>query len=213
MAEQIRATAREQVRLQVHEAILETARRQTVAQGWSSVRMGAIAAEVGVSRQALHGEFGTKQALGQALVLREANQFLTGIVAILNENADDPVAAMAVASAAGLDLLGKNELLGSIIGASGRNGDDALLPLLTSRAQPLLDRVTSVLAEWVVEHRPELDLASVLEMVEVLVRVIISYAVMPPRQPAEVGARLARLFEAGVEHTLGQPGASPGLAR
>jgi len=80
-AEGIRAQARQRLR----DAMLDAARELALgAGGWAGVRMGAVAHAVGVSRQRLHAEFGTKDALGQVLVLRETERFLTGVVGTLH---------------------------------------------------------------------------------------------------------------------------------
>jgi len=65
-------------RQRLRDAMLDAARELALgAGGWAGVRMGAVAHAVGVSRQRPHAEFGTKGALGQALILRETERFLT----------------------------------------------------------------------------------------------------------------------------------------
>ena len=67
----IRADQRADTRRRMREAMLSAAHGLAVARGWGAVRMGEVAQHVGVSRQTLYAEFGSKEALGQALVLRD----------------------------------------------------------------------------------------------------------------------------------------------
>jgi AcrR family transcriptional regulator len=81
-AAEIRSAARQQLR----DALLDAVHSLVVTVGWRRVRMGAVAAAVGVSRQTLHTEFGTKEALGQALVARETDRFLLGVTGALERH-------------------------------------------------------------------------------------------------------------------------------
>jgi AcrR family transcriptional regulator len=66
----LRAETRAYGRARLRELALDAARDVVLDRGWAAVRMGAIAKEIGISRQTLHGEFGTKDDLGNALVMR-----------------------------------------------------------------------------------------------------------------------------------------------
>lgn len=193
-AADIRADARRRVRT----AMLEAAREIAVDGGWGAVRMGAVAARVGVSRQTLHAEFGTKEALGQALILHEIEAFLEGVTAALDGSADDLVAAFCEAVAFTLRSTARNPLLQTILTSARSGGDETLLPLLTSRSEPLLHRASDVLRGWVGVHRPELDGALVADVVDSLVRLVVSHAVLPTEPPEVVGERLARLAARGL---------------
>src|SRR5690606_31829948 len=69
----------------VRERLLDAAYGAVVAGGWSRMRMADIARSAAVSRQTLYNEFGTKEGLLQAVVLREADRFLDGVEHILGE--------------------------------------------------------------------------------------------------------------------------------
>jgi AcrR family transcriptional regulator len=77
----LRAETRAFGRARLRELALDAARDIVLTRGWAAVRMGAIATAIGISRQSLHGEFGTKDELGDALVLRETAAFLDGVAA------------------------------------------------------------------------------------------------------------------------------------
>lgn len=191
-AADIRADVRAEARRRLRDAMLDAARDTAVAGGWGSVRMGAVAARVGVSRQTLHAEFGTKEALGQELVLRETATFLDGVRAALDGAAGDLPAALQAGVEFSLEACAADPLLQAVLGAT-HSGDDALLPLLTSRGDPLLHRSSELVRGWVAERHPGLDAALVAEVVDSVVRLVVSHAVLPEAAPAVVAARLGRL--------------------
>ena len=64
---------------------LDAARNTVCTEGWDAVSMSRIAKEVGISRPVLYKEIGTKKELAVALVEREVDFFLTGVVDGLGE--------------------------------------------------------------------------------------------------------------------------------
>ena len=153
-AEGIRAEARQRLR----DAMLDAARELALgAGGWAGVRMGAVAHAVGVSRQRLHVEFGTKGALGQALVLRETERFLTGVVGTLPACDGRLEAGLDAAVSFTLLASADDPLLQTILKNGGGSEEGGLLPLITTRGQPLLHRATLVLSTWVCSVDPGLD--------------------------------------------------------
>jgi AcrR family transcriptional regulator len=188
----IRADLRASGRRRIREAMLDAAHDLAVAQGWSKVRMGAVAVEVGVSRQTLHAEFGTKEALGQALVLRETDEYLAGVGEALARHPGQLDAAIDAAVTYTLAATARSPLLQAIV-TSAAAGDESLLPLLTSRGSAVLTRASQVLRGWVLADDAARDPAMVDDLVDDLVRLVVSHAVLPQAPPEVVGRRLARL--------------------
>jgi AcrR family transcriptional regulator len=193
-AADIRADARQKVR----DAMLDAAHELAVAGGWGAVRMGAVAARVGVSRQTLHAEFGTKEALGQALVLRTTDRFLLGVHQALEASPGGLRDAVRGAVVFTLQSTSQDPLLQTVLTSARSGPDETLLPLLTSRSEPVLHRSSQVLSAWVRAHHPELDPALVADVVDSVVRLVVSHVVLPVDPPAVVGRRLAALAEAGL---------------
>lgn len=191
-AADIRADARTRLR----DAMLDAAHALVVEHGWGAVRMGAIAAQVGVSRQTLHAEFGTKEALGQALVLRVTDRFLVGVAASLAPHGHDVGAAVRAAVTYTLTGAADDPLLQTVLTGTRGTGDETLLPLLTSRGEPLLHRASGVLTGWLRSVRPELPAGLAAEVVDSVVRLVVSHAVLLLDPPEVVGGRLGRLAEA-----------------
>ena len=91
------------------ERILDATAGITIGGGWASVSMGKVASAVGVSRQTVHTEVGTKAELAEALVIREVEGFLAEVVgdpAVLVGNSMGGLIATMVASREGAPVLG-----------------------------------------------------------------------------------------------------------
>ncbi|HVM26417.1 MAG TPA: TetR family transcriptional regulator [Mycobacteriales bacterium] len=189
------ADIRAEARLRVRGAMLDAAHELAVERGWGGVRMGAIAARVGVSRQTLHAEFGTKEALGEALVLRVTDRFLLGVAEALEQHGDRLGEAVRAAVTYTLRGTSSDPLLQTVLTSTRGAGDETLLPLLTSRGEPLLHRASDVLGAWVRQKRPELDPDVVADVVDSVVRLVVSHAVLLLDPPDVVADRLARLAE------------------
>jgi AcrR family transcriptional regulator len=186
--EPLRLTFRQQVR----DHTLDAAYRLAVEQGWDQVRVGAIAEQIGVSRPTLYREFGNKEGIGEALVLREADQFLTAVRDTLTREDDDLGGAIAAAIRLTLTLGTENPLLHAMLTAS-RSGGDSLLPFLTSRSQPLLTAATTMLRTWFAERHPELDQAVVADAVDAVVRLVVSHLVLATDDIDETARKVALL--------------------
>lgn len=194
----IRADQRADTRRRMREAMLSAAHDLAVARGWGAVRMGEVAQHVGVSRQTLYAEFGSKEALGQALVLRETDLFLLGVGEALERRRGDLPGAIRDAVGYTLEVARENPLLQTVLTGSA-TGDETLLPLLTSRSEPLLARSSDVLCAWIGEQYPELDVDLVDTTVDAVVRLVISHLVMPAAGGTdEVADQLARLMARGL---------------
>lgn len=187
-ASEIRASARQQMR----DALLDAAREITVTAGWQRLRMGAVAARVGVSRQTLHSEFGTRDALGQALIMRETQHFLNGVAECLERHPGSLGDGVREAVEYTLDRAATHALLRTIL-TSARGGDDSLLPLLTTRSEPVLEAASTALCAYATAQYPHLDPDRVAEVVDNVVRLTVSHIVLPADPPDVVGRRLARL--------------------
>jgi hypothetical protein len=69
-----------------------------------------------------------------------------------------------------------------------------MLPLVAT-SEPLLHRATQAVQAWVCDHHPDLDPAAVHEVVDSVVRLVVSHTVVPVDPPEVVGRRLGRLAE------------------
>lgn len=187
----LRAETRAYSRARLREAALDAARGVVLERGWAAVRMGAIATAIGISRQSLHAEFGTKDDLGNALVMRETAEFFEGVQARLTEHPGDLAEGVSDAAEYMISVARDNPLLKTILTRTAADGDVSLLSLLTVRGEALLESAMSIVRNWVTGQWPTADPADVRFMVESVVRLCQSHILTPTKTPAEVGADLA----------------------
>ncbi len=183
---------RAEFRRQVRERVLEAAYAHTVERGWDRVRVGEIAVESGVSRPTLYREFGNKDGLGEALMIREADRFFAAINAELHGEHATVGAALGAASRLVVAEAAVNPLLRSVL-AGSHEGDAGLLPFLTSRSDSIREGARGLIAAWLTEREPGIDPVTVEETVDAVVRLVISHIVAPAVDPVEVGDRMSRL--------------------
>ena len=125
--------------------IIEAAIETTSRDGWSAVTMGGLAEQVGVSRQTVYNEVGSKTALAEAVVAHELEGFLALVGMAFDVHHDDPVAAIEQASHAVLERARGNGLLRAIVSAT-HGSDSELLPLLTTNSSALIEAATSIVS-------------------------------------------------------------------
>ncbi|MFJ5999714.1 TetR family transcriptional regulator [Streptomyces sp. NPDC092370] len=183
---------RESVRSMLKERILDAAYERVAAEGWDRLKMTHIATTAGVSRQTVYTEYGSKAAIGQALVMREVERFLTGIQDQLLAHPRDMRAAITAAIGYTLRTAADNPLLKAILTGS-RGGDEDLLTHLTTRSEPLLDTAISMLTAHLAEVWPEIDADSRGLAVEAGVRLTVSHLVQPVLPPDLSAERIAEI--------------------
>ena len=176
--------------LSMRERVLEAAVTLTTSGGWAQVTMARLADEVGVSRQTVYNEIGTKPRLAEAMILRELERFLGLVTVAFDAHPSDLVAAIRDASRSVLEASQDNPLLHAIVSAT-HGADTELLPLLTTHAGTLLSTAKGVLVDRVAPYgvglsTPELDAA-----VDMVVRVVLSHVMQPSGPPAATADDIA----------------------
>lgn len=186
----LRAETRAYGRARLRELALDAARAVVLEKGWSAVRMGALAAAVGVSRQSLHAEFGTKDDLGHALVMRETTSYFDGVATRLAEHPGDLAGAVSAATEYMLISARENPLLQSILTRTSGDGDLSLLSELTMQGEPILGHAVAIVTDWVRSQWPSADPDEVRLTVETVVRLAQSHILTPVGDPAQAGRDL-----------------------
>jgi len=164
--------------------------------GWSGVTMSALADRAGVSRQTVYNEWGSRDRLAQAMVLRELGAFLDQVDAGFDAHPDDLRAGTQAAITNVLDLARTNPLLAAIVTAT-HGAETELVPLLTTRADVVIavasDRVRARLEEY-----PGLAMDALDTTVDLLVRTVLSHVMQPSADasgvPRALAAAVARLL-------------------
>ena len=176
--------------LTMRERLVDAAVTLTTEVGWAQVTMARLADTVGVSRQTVYNEIGSKPRLAEAMILRELERFLELVTAAFDAHPTDLVAAIRAASGAVLEASQDNPLLHAIVSAT-HGADTELLPLLTTHAGALLSTAKLVVVERVAPYDvglrgPELEAA-----IDMVVRVVLSHVMQPSGSPAATADDIA----------------------
>jgi AcrR family transcriptional regulator len=174
----------------LRQRIVAAAVVMTTDAGWAHVTMSRLADEVGVSRQTVYNEIGTKPALAEAMILGELDRFLGVVVAAFDEHPDDLVGAIRAASGAVFELARDNRLLHAVVSAT-HSADTELLPLLTTHAESLLGVAKAVVAERVAPYDVAVDAEHLEAAIDAVVRVVLSHVMQPSGPPAKTADDIA----------------------
>src|SRR3954463_14143572 len=164
------------------DGLLDAAYDAAVSGDWARTRMADVARSAGVSRQTLYNEFGSKDALAQAMALREVEQFIAGTEAALDAaNADDPIQAGVAAALYTLQTAADNPLLeGALI-----DDERGRLSFLTTRGEPAHAAARDSFERYYSAHWPALPAQDIGLAAETITRLTISYLMLPGDAPAE----------------------------
>lgn len=183
---------RESVRSLLRERLLDAAYELVAAGGWEKVRMTHVATTAGVSRQTVYTEFGTKAAIGEALVMREVERFLLGIQEELDGSGGDLERGVAAGVGYTLRTAADNPLLKNVL-TSARDEGGGLLAMLTTRSGPLLESATRMLDAYAADAWPSVDPESRSLAIETVVRLTVSHVVQPVASADESARRIAKI--------------------
>ncbi|MDQ7806032.1 TetR family transcriptional regulator [Amycolatopsis sp. A133] len=171
----------ERTKASLREALLDAAADLLPDRGHAGLRMADVAAKAGVSRQTVYNEFGNKAALTQAVALRTASEFLDGIRQRF-ETADGLLAGIHHAVVYTIEHARENRLVAAALGTEA--GED-LLPLLTTRGEPILTAAADLAAEQYREFEPGLSAEAAALLAETAVRLSLSHLVLSTHSATE----------------------------
>ena len=177
------------------DALLDAAYDAAVAGDWAGTRMLDVANAAGVSRQTIYNEFGSKDALAQALAMREIERFIEGTERALDDaHPDDPIQAVGAAALYTFQQAAENPLLKAAL----VDDTSGLLSFLTTRGEPAITAARASFERYYSTHWPHLASEAITTAAETITRLTVSYVVLPADVPAEVVAGrladLARMF-------------------
>jgi AcrR family transcriptional regulator len=186
---------RDRVRRQLRDDVLDAAYDMTVTAGWSSVRMTALAGRVGVSRQTLYKEFGSREDVGRALVLREAGRLIDGVTEQIKRRASDVPGAIHAALSFALERSAASPLLRAVLTSvsSSAQGDESLLPIITAQSRSLIAATTALLSEYLHAQQRGLSEEDADTIASALVRLTASHLMLPLDPPERTAERLTRI--------------------
>lgn len=169
--------------------IIASAIRITSEEGWTAITMSRLAADVGVSRQTVYNEVGSKSALAEAMVLTELTTFLAVVDRAFDENAE-PVAAIRQAVRGVLTMARAHPLLAVIL-APGTGAESDLLPAITTRASTVIDLARAAVDARLVDAATHLSARERRAATDTIVRTVLSHLVQSGGSPATVANDVA----------------------
>jgi AcrR family transcriptional regulator len=176
--------------LATSERILVAAAEMTAEIGWAGVTMAALAERVRVSRQTVYNEWGNRDRLAEAMVLRELGAFLDQVDAGFDAHPSDLRAGTQAAIDNVLELARTNPLLRAIVTVT-HGAETELVPLLTTRADVVIavasERVRDRLRVYV-----DVDETVLRTTADLLVRTVLSHVMQPSAAPGDMADGLAR---------------------
>ncbi|MCH9814997.1 MAG: TetR family transcriptional regulator [Actinomycetia bacterium] len=173
--------------------ILAAATELTVQEGWSAITMGKVAHAAGVSRQSVYNEVGSKTELARKMVAVESARFIAAVDSELGTGADLPDAIGKTARRV-FEMAANDSMLRAVV-AADQSGNTELLPLITTRSEPILAAATQTLVTRLSSHypnqvpaQPELGIACAA-----LARLVLSYISQPVGNPTDCAQEIAWL--------------------
>jgi AcrR family transcriptional regulator len=158
--------------------------------GWQAITMAKLADRVGVSRQTVYNEIGTKQALGEAMMMREVEGFLRNVDASFQAHPGDLVAAIREAAAGVLREAATNPLLHAVLSAS-HGAESALLPLLTTQAEPIIDAAQVLIRGHLDAYDLPIAPDRIGALVDMVIRLVLSHVTTPTGTPEKTAEDIA----------------------
>ncbi|GAA1394782.1 TetR family transcriptional regulator [Pseudonocardia kongjuensis] len=178
-----RRTMARRARDDLRAEVLDVAEQLAVAGDRPS--MPELARRVGVSRQTLYSEFGDRDGLAAALVLRATGRFLDRIETALDGESDLHAAWVAAVHAA-LTEAARNPLVTALL-----TGEAAVPSAFGSGSGPIVDAATDRAAGFLRRVRPDLPDADVRLAAATASRLVVSHLVLPGGTPDRVAGDVA----------------------
>ena len=167
----------------VGDRILAGAVEAASIHGIGRMSVGDVAARAGLSRATVYKHFASKDELVAAAVRREATALIDAVVAHVAGVADLRE-AVTEAVLVTLQLARAHPLLDRVV----RTEPERLVPLLTTDDALVVPVLRGPVEAVVQERLPDLDAVVVRRVADVLLRLLISYALSAPDDPPEVVA-------------------------
>ncbi|OZM70645.1 TetR family transcriptional regulator [Amycolatopsis antarctica] len=188
----------ERVKASLREELLDTAAGILPDVGYAGLRMADVAAGVGVSRQTVYNEFGSKSALVRAVAMRTAAEFHEGVQARLDA-ADDLVEGTRAATTYVIEHARADRLVAAALGTEAA---EDLVPLITTRGEPILRRSIEQGTAHFASRLPEVDIATCRRLAETVTRLTMSHLVLPTGTAAEAAEAVCSVLAPLLDHCV-----------
>ena len=167
------------------DTILRAAVEAAAVHGLTRLSVADVAKRAGLSRPTLYKHFPSKDALVAAAVQREASAMADAVRTVVDGIAD-PRAALDAGILLALRLVRDHPLLDRVV----RTEPEVLVPLLTTDASPVTGALRPPVEAMIAGKYPALDAVALRRVADLLVRLLVSYALSAPDDPPEVVASM-----------------------
>lgn len=175
----------------LRDMLLDAARELLGQRQWSEITMADVAHAAGVSRQTLYNEFRSRDEFAQAFVLREEARLIAAVEATIRAHLDNPAQALTHAFDVFLTAAAEDPLIRRVL---SEDGADGMLPLITTRGRPVIEGAVAQLGEIILSCWPRVKRVDVELLSECLVRLAISYAMLPSGPTTMTATSIATLL-------------------
>ena len=186
----------------LRDTVLAATRAELEQRTWPDVTMADIARTAGVSRQTLYNEFGSREDLAQAFVLSEEERLIGAVEQIIHGHRDDPLRALTAAFDMFLVAAAEDPLIRRVLSEDGAEG---MLPLVTTRGRPVIEGAVDRLGAIMRSTWPQIARADAVLVSECLVRLAISYAMLPAGPTTMTAASVTKVIGTYVERAFAEP--------
>jgi len=176
------------------ERLIVEASELTRAGGWQAITMAKLADRVGVSRQTVYNEIGSKQQLAEAMIMRELEVFLRNVDAAFSAHPGDLVSSIRAAAGGVLRDARTNPLLHAVLSAS-HGAESALLPLLTTQIEPIIDAARGLIRGHLSTYEVPLPDDRIDALVDMVIRLVLSHVTAPSSPPEKTADDIAWIAE------------------
>jgi hypothetical protein len=132
----------------------------------------------------------------QSLVLREEARLIAAVEATIRAQLDDPVRALSQAFNVFLIAAGEDPLIRRVL---SEDGTDGLLALITTRGRPVIEGAVADLGAIITSCWPHVQRTQVKLLSECLVRLAISYVMLPSGPTTMTATSIATLLGPHIE--------------
>ncbi len=176
------------------ERLIVEAAELTKAGGWQAITMAKLADRVGVSRQTVYNEIGSKQQLAEAMIMRELEVFLRSVDAAFEAHPESLAAAIRQAAYEVLSNARNNPLLHAVLSAS-HGAESTLLPLLTTQVEPIIEAAGGLIRRHLEAYDVPLDEGRIDALVDMVIRLVLSHVTAPGGSPEKTADDIAFIAE------------------
>lgn len=170
----------------LRESVLAAVDELVHAKGWAATSVATVARVAGVSRQTVYKEFGSRQSIAEAYILRRLDSVLDDIAANIRAN-PDLEEGLTVAVSQFFDVVDAPLVQTVLSGGSTP-------PELTELIKVTNERATERLAALFQELRPGIPDGDAVVFGDSIARVCAGYAFAPTHPREEATRRVVRLM-------------------